>query len=221
MARDVEMDKLWQTNGKIRFCRVRCSTDACKTFVHRVGKRLRRPDERGHTIEAWLKYNNVLTNGSRPPTMTVDLYTSQIVPDEESHAAEAAPASNKRHCLDSTAAGAPATSPPQAEPYEQEPHANKRQRRDIQSSFSSGNAMTSQQRTENQNSAMTARRMEALVETPTPTAASQLDGSPTDMSRGSCARCGQLGHASHECPSFPLARGQVEWAPNHLSLIHI
>ena len=115
LAKDVEMDIFWQTNGKHRFCRVRCSTDACKTFVHRVGKWLRSPDERGNTVEAWLKHNNVLiSNGARPLTMTVDLYTSQIVPDEASRGraapeVDAAPDSITRHCQEAAAAGAPAT----------------------------------------------------------------------------------------------------------------
>ena len=30
-----------------------------------------------------------------------------------------------------------------------------------------------------------------------------------------CDRCDKLGHASHECPSYPLARGEIEGATNH------
>ena len=43
----------------------------------------------------------------------------------------------------------------------------------------------------------------------------QCSTSSGHRSDSSCAKCGCIGHASHECPSFPLPRGQVEGAPNH------
>ena len=58
-----------------------------------------------------MKHNNVLTsNGARPLTMTVDLYTSQIVPDEASRglaasAADAEADSNTRDRQEAVPAG--------------------------------------------------------------------------------------------------------------------
>ena len=65
-----------------RFPNVRCSS--CKQTC-RLGKWLRRAQERANTIEAWLQHNNAITtNEGQPAHMTVELYATQSLPEERS-----------------------------------------------------------------------------------------------------------------------------------------
>ena len=106
-----------------------------------------------------MKHNNVLiSNGARALTMTVDLYTSQIVPDEafrgrEASAVDAAADSSTRDCQEPVPAGAVATVPncdiERSTPLKRPLHImaddnTKKQRLDDQSSASVASGMPSQ-----------------------------------------------------------------------------
>ena len=80
--KSVDINVFWEheRDGQ-RFRRVRCEDNDCKKHI-RVNGWLRRPFEVDNTIKAWLRHNAVLHDDKRPPTMTVELYRSQIVSED-------------------------------------------------------------------------------------------------------------------------------------------
>ena len=156
LAKEVDINKFWQTNGDNRFCKVQCSTDTCKMNTTRIGTWLRLPDK-SDTIEVWLRANNFLEcNGERTLTKIISLYTSQNMTDVASCVREAFAVGSEADSSTShrqETAGAIETVPncdsDRSTPLKRPPSIiaddnRKKQRRDDQSSASVASEMQSQ-----------------------------------------------------------------------------
>ena len=86
VGKDVDLNLFWKRSGRHRFTAVRCLSEVCSesTKQRTVDKWLRRPQDVDNTIKAWLAHNDAVKKGTRPDTMTVELYKSQIVPERPS-----------------------------------------------------------------------------------------------------------------------------------------